>query len=392
MPPVYPYPQSPVSQPDASYPPAYGAPGAPVAQQPFAGSPPPANPYSLPPNPYVHPVQPNFAESPYASSAPASQFANPAASNPFAGEIEASPFAQPLSANPFANDVAGNSSSGGLESPGPFAPPQWSQPSPPLMTANPFGDSGSGRAGSFANAGQPSNFGAFSPPFAASQPDASGAQSDHGWPAPRQQAKPPISDVWTPPDSDSEFFQQTSVVPEVSRQEHAGRSEPAHAEPPEPAAEDHPWYVRTQATEPFAGRSIQQDTVPVPPPPSLLSNLPAVRQPETERALGSVLVEGALLTEQRLEVLKGIQQMLGSVNMDFKLGELALLFKFLSPDQLLAALLVSRGLVSPQQIAGLGRVKQELSSSGMDYDLETLLQMFHIMPAEQLHRLRAELG
>jgi hypothetical protein len=105
-----------------------------------------------------------------------------------------------------------------------------------------------------------------------------------------------------------------------------------------------------------------------------------------------VLVEGALLTEQRLDALKGIQQMLASVEMDFKLGELALLFKFLSPDQLLAALLVSRGLVSPQQIAGLGRVKQELSGSGMDYDLETLLAMFHILPPEQLHALRAELS
>jgi hypothetical protein len=78
--------------------------------------------------------------------------------------------------------------------------------------------------------------------------------------------------------------------------------------------------------------------------------------------------------------------------MEFKLGELALLFKFLSPDQLLAALLVSRGLVSPQQIAGLGRVKQELAASGMDYDLEALLGMFHILPADQLNQLRAELA
>ena len=84
--------------------------------------------------------------------------------------------------------------------------------------------------------------------------------------------------------------------------------------------------------------------------------------------------------------------MLSSVEMDFKLGELALLFKFLSPDQLLAALLVSRGLVSPQQIAALGRIKQEMSSSGMDYDLETLLIMFHILPAEELKALREEIS
>jgi hypothetical protein len=110
-----------------------------------------------------------------------------------------------------------------------------------------------------------------------------------------------------------------------------------------------------------------------------------------ERALGAVLVEGALLSPRKLDVLKGIQQMLDSVEMDFKLGELALLFKFLSPDQLLAALLVSRGVVTPQQIAGLGRIKQELGGSGMDYDLETLLVMFHILPAEELRALRKEL-
>jgi hypothetical protein len=114
--------------------------------------------------------------------------------------------------------------------------------------------------------------------------------------------------------------------------------------------------------------------------------------PQTEQALSTVLVEGALLTSNKMDVLKGIQQMLASVDMNFKLGELALLFKFLSPDQLLAALLVSRGIVSPQQIAGLGRVKQELAASGMDHNLETLLTMFHILPADQLNQLRAEIG
>jgi hypothetical protein len=122
------------------------------------------------------------------------------------------------------------------------------------------------------------------------------------------------------------------------------------------------------------------------------AQLPATAGTQSERALGSVLVEGALLTPKKLEVLKGIQHMLSSVEMDFKLGELALLFKFLSPDQLLAALLVSRGVVTPQQIAGLGRIKQELSVSGMDYDLETLLIMFHVLPAEELRRLRQELA
>ena len=133
----------------------------------------------------------------------------------------------------------------------------------------------------------------------------------------------------------------------------------------------------------------QQPTAPVPTP----SRLPAVvSENPADRALGTVLIEGSLLTPNRLEVLKGIQQMLATVDMSFRLGELALLFKFLSPDQLLAALLVSRGLVSPQQIAGLGRVKQELAGSGMDYDLEALLIMFHILPIEQLQQLRDELA
>ncbi len=112
----------------------------------------------------------------------------------------------------------------------------------------------------------------------------------------------------------------------------------------------------------------------------------------TETALGGVLVDGALLTPGKLEALRGIQAMLAGVNMHRKLGDLALMFKFLSSDQLLAALLVSRGLVSPQQIASLGRVKQELAASGMDNDLETLLVSFHILPAEQLRQIRAELA
>jgi hypothetical protein len=113
---------------------------------------------------------------------------------------------------------------------------------------------------------------------------------------------------------------------------------------------------------------------------------------QNERALGTVLVEGALLTPRKLEALQGIRRMLGTIGVKAKLGELALHFHLLSPDQLLAALLVSRRLVTPQQIAGLGRVKQEMAASGMDYDLEALLLMFGILPAEELSQLRAELA
>jgi hypothetical protein len=116
------------------------------------------------------------------------------------------------------------------------------------------------------------------------------------------------------------------------------------------------------------------------------------RASPAEESLGSVLVEGALLSEQKLEALRGVQEMLSNVQIDFKLGELALLFKFLSPDQLLAALLVSRGLVTPAQIANLGRTKQDLATSGMEYTLADLLVMFDILPEEQVLQIRKEIA
>ena len=119
---------------------------------------------------------------------------------------------------------------------------------------------------------------------------------------------------------------------------------------------------------------------------------PTATSAPTETALGSVLVEGALLTPSKLETLRGIQAMLSTVDQPRKLGELAVMFKFLSADQLLAALLVSRGLVSPQQIASLGRVKQERAAAGQANDLETLLVQYNMVPAEQLHTLRQELA
>ena len=110
-----------------------------------------------------------------------------------------------------------------------------------------------------------------------------------------------------------------------------------------------------------------------------------------EKALSDVLVEGALLSRQTLDMLKGVRKMLRAQNMQVNIGELAMMFKFLTPDQLLAALLVSRELVSPQQIAALGRKKQELAEQGQDIDLEKLLEMYHIVPREQLDEIRAEM-
>ena len=109
-----------------------------------------------------------------------------------------------------------------------------------------------------------------------------------------------------------------------------------------------------------------------------------------ERSLGTVLVDGQLVSQQRLEVAMGIQRLLRGADIDYRLGELLLLFKFLTPDQLLAALLVSRGLVSPAQVAAMGRIKQELHAIGMQYDLENLLILFRLLSSEQLREIRSE--
>ncbi|HEX6777164.1 MAG TPA: hypothetical protein VF099_03130 [Ktedonobacterales bacterium] len=120
----------------------------------------------------------------------------------------------------------------------------------------------------------------------------------------------------------------------------------------------------------------------------MLTPMPAATS--VERSLGTVLVEGQLVSQQRLEVAVGIQRLLRGVDIDYRLGELLLLFKFLTPDQLLAALLVSRGLVSPSQVAAMGRIKQELHGIGMEYDLENLLILFRLLSSEQLREIRSE--
>jgi hypothetical protein len=201
-----------------------------------------------------------------------------------------------------------------------------------------------------------------------------------------------ITDAWVPPGGDDATSLATAG-PHAVPAPPAGSSWGA-PEPFRPLTDD------TEVAFPAYDTAAAHPKRGTPPPHAPLdetapvaANFPALTGSlnSAERALGTVLVEGALLSPHKLEVLKGIQQMLTSVEMDFKLGELALLFKFLSPDQLLAALLVSRGLVTPQQIAGLGRIKQELGGSGMDYDLETLLVMFHVLPAEELRTVRKEL-
>ncbi len=122
--------------------------------------------------------------------------------------------------------------------------------------------------------------------------------------------------------------------------------------------------------------------MPSPPPQQMLSG-------RATRSLGSVLLEGHLVPRDRLEVALGIQRMLRGVDMNYQLGEILLMFKLLTPDQLLAASLVSYGLITTTQISALGRIRQELHSIGLEYDLENLLILFRILTSEQLREVRS---
>ncbi len=125
--------------------------------------------------------------------------------------------------------------------------------------------------------------------------------------------------------------------------------------------------------------------MPSPPPPPA----PPVLSGRATRSLGSVLLEGHLVPQNRLEVAQSVQRMLRGVDLNYHLGEILLMFKLLTPDQLLAASLVSYGLISTAQISALGRIRQELHSIGLEYDLENLVILFRILSPDQLREVRA---
>lgn len=128
----------------------------------------------------------------------------------------------------------------------------------------------------------------------------------------------------------------------------------------------------------------------LPPMPSPAQQTQAqTLQGRATRTLGSVLLEGHLVPQSRLEVAQNIQRMLRGVDLNYQLGEILLMFKLLTPDQLLAASLVSYGLITTQQIVALGHIRQELHSIGLEYDLENLLILFRILTPEQLREVRS---
>lgn len=360
-----------------------------------------------------------------------SPFASPAPGNPFSAAESGSPFDQPDARNPFAqtqprvqpdplNGIHGNTA--GSPTQPPALAPAWPQHNPTNPTsgagsfaripaivaipAMPPANPGWPRAADphanghmdqfSANPGQSQSYGR--PSYPGFTPETDGPRASSS----------PVTDAWMPPDGaalPSDASSSSAPIIRVDRDQHDwpshGADEPARDGPTEPRVLTNGQFParsygdaspeqRDNADWPQAERSSARSSAQVAMQP-LTSTGSALIRPE-ERALGAVLVEGALLSSQRLDILAEIRHMLTTVDVDIKLGELALLFRFLSPDQLLAALLVSRRLITPEQIAALGRIKQEMGASGINYDLETLLVMFNIMSREDLERLRSELA
>ena len=137
---------------------------------------------------------------------------------------------------------------------------------------------------------------------------------------------------------------------------------------------------------------IMQSLPPMPPVTQQPQQLqPQVLTGRATRSLGSVLLSGHLVPQNRLEVAQNIQRMLRGVDLNYQLGEILLMFKLLTPDQLLAASLVSYGLITTTQISSLGRIRQELHSIGLEYDLESLIILFRILTPEQLREAKTGL-
>jgi hypothetical protein len=296
---------------------------------------------------------------------------NPSASSVFAQPSQVNPFAEPsqFGGPPSMVPPYGPPSYAGPPSfaappfaaPPPFAPADSSPFAAPL-SGNPFVAPGMPLASNPSGAWQGSD-----PGRGPAAPSGLGGQSgvfgSGVYGSTSQPGKPSIADAWVPPD---------------------GGAGVAQAGPPTvPIVEPSPRWDDAIASASMVRRPFEDAPVPPKPAPKLSPD---------EMALSEVLMDGALISSETLDVLKGVRALLDAVNMHVNIGELAMLFRFLSPDQLLAAILVSRSLVSPQQIAHLGRKKQELAADGKDYSLETLIAMSGLLSNEQLAKIRQEIG
>ncbi|HEX9068365.1 MAG TPA: hypothetical protein VF807_06315 [Ktedonobacterales bacterium] len=291
---------------------------------------------------------------------------NPSASSVFAQPSQVNPFADPSQRGGPPSMVPPNGPPS-FAAPPPFAPADSSPFAAPL-TGNPFLAPGTPLASNPSSAWQGSD-----PGRGPSAPSGFGGQSgvfgSGVYGSTSQPGKPSIADAWVPPDGGAGVAQASPP--------------PAPYEAPMPYEAPAPRWDDAIASASMVRRPFED----APPPPK-----PAPKLSPDEMALSEVLMDGALISPETLDVLKGVRAMLDAVNMHMNIGELAMLFRFLSPDQLLAAILVSRSLVSPQQIAHLGRKKQELAAEGKDYNLETLIAMSGLLSNEQLAKIRQEIG
>jgi hypothetical protein len=346
--------------PSAS-PPSAPYPAAPALPPALGGSPlAPSGPANVPLAPGAFGGAPTPPPFPGGGANPLAPQSRPVGGNPLRpmapglppSDDAASPFAQPYSNNPFKSARAGPvTPPAGV----PLTPPGTNGSGGPHAPGSTIAGGAVSRSGN--RVGMPGTPDDFAKGFAPRPaPTANGHRPASANPSP---ARPVVDDAWTPPD------------PAPPRRGIAYRGyEDEPLAPDDPRIEDATSEVPAVVLDGAARRS----------------------DARTERALSTILMDGAIMAPQRLDALRSVQETLGAVGMTFSLGELALLFKFLTPDQLFAALLVSRGVVTAEEIASLGRIKQELLATGKDYDLATLLVMFNVLPAEEVAALQAELG
>ncbi len=208
-------------------------------------------------------------------------------------------------------------------------------------------------------------------------------------PVNRAAPTPPIQEK-TPPKAKEE----TSEKQDAEEPIEYGKEQQNHSEVKQASAESKLGIDFEEGLT--ANNAVLLDIVQSLPPMPALSEQPQSVQPQVlsgraTRSLGKVLLDGHLVPHDRLEVAQNIQRMLRGVDLNYQLGEILLMFKLLTPDQLLAASLVSYGLITTTQISALGRIRQELHSIGLEYDLENLLILFRILTPEQLREVRASL-